>query len=657
LTDLVLRLFGPGALLATGRPVRPHSAKAFALLAFLVFEADRAHARSRLADLLWAGSTDATARHSLRQALHSLRTIAGGALQDCLVTDEAQVRFVPGAGIDIDLLRFLQASSGPTPADWTEAASLYTGPFLQGRTYDDCEAFTEWLDATRARLHALAAKSLDRLVTDAMIRSDWPSALGHAGRLRDLDPASESVSRRMMRILEAVGDPWAVDAEWERLCTVLRSEFQASPSPQTRDLHRAVRQALRAESFRPTAPVASVAPFEPDAPPAPVASATTPPRGPGEAESFIRAARAADGVYAYGNAIDLYDRALHLLESGGSASRQRLCSVLLLKEAALERLGRRTEQQATIDRALAVAGALDDPGTLAAVLLRQAGAFAYTGRIAPALESAHRALDLYRAIGDGPGQAEGLRELGFVFWRAEDPAAALRCAREALDLHRQIGDVAGEATALHNLAEIHRGLGSPAQARDWYDRAIPLHWASRNRAGEVLTLFGIATALRQEDDDDGATRAFEAALAMSERYGERTMQARALHALAMHRIEHDRLDAALGLLERAVAIDRAIGYAHALGHDLVDLSDVHALRGERTQSTAALQEALVWFLCTDDMASVDTTRRRLEGPGGADDEVAASLARRGRIKSHLPLAEGKVYCAFESPLAQASRAS
>jgi tetratricopeptide (TPR) repeat protein len=294
---------------------------------------------------------------------------------------------------------------------------------------------------------------------------------------------------------------------------------------------------------------------------------------------------------------------------------------------------------------------MDDTAPLATVLLRQAGVLAYLGRHAPATAAAQRALDVHRAAQDRPGEAEALRELGFVHWRAEAHGTALGYAREALALHRQLGDVAGEASALHNLAEIHRSLGSPRQAVEWYEQALQLHWACGHREGEILSLFGLANALEQTADLAGSRRRYEAALQASERHGDRTMQSRALHALAMQSCGQEDLDTGLAYLQRAVAIDRAIGYAHALGHDLLDLSSVHLLRKERIQARATMEEALVWFTCTEDHEAATATRARLEDFDAGDETGLRATTGRTRIKSHLPLAEGKVYCAFESPLA------
>jgi DNA-binding SARP family transcriptional activator len=639
---LHLSLFGPGVLAADCIVVRTHSARTLALLSFLVIEADRPHSRTRLAELLWEGHPEASSRQGLRQALYSLRTVAGGHLNGCLHIDPESVQFtsnVREAPIDIDVHRFLAAVHSTDEKQWREAAAVYNAPLLEGRNFEGCAAYERWLSAARERLHALAMQNLGRLVVGNMARCEWEAAVRFAEAMHELDSTSEAASQYLMRIFAEKGETHAIDVEWMRLRSLLTQEFGIEPTTETAELYRVLRRSAGSQGSAPT-PLARARGIRPTS---------------AEAESIVRAGQAAQRVYAFSQAADLYDRALEFMQRFGLAPPQRNVEVLLLRESALERLGRRADQALAIDAALAIAEGLDDVSLVAVVLLRRASTCTYLGRHDVARSAAERALQIYRAMGDAPGEAEALRELGFVHWHAEDYPAALQHSRDALALHRRMGDIAGEATALHNLAEIHRGLGSPLQAAQWFEQALKLHWAARNHGGEILSLFGWAHALRQAGDRTGSTLKYEAALKLSEQNGERAMHSRALHALAMEHAAQGGLDTALVFMRRAIEVDRAVGYAHALGHDLVDFSHIHLLRGEIAEARVALQEALVWFGFTEDADALASTRARLiemEANGGT--QPAHSTLRRG-VKSHLPLSEGKVYCEFESPVPHQAR--
>jgi DNA-binding SARP family transcriptional activator/Tfp pilus assembly protein PilF len=646
MTRLTLRLFGPGTLTVGASVVRTHSARTFALLAYLVVEPSRPHARSRLAELLWQGVAEASSRQGLRQALYSLRMLGDGQLGDCLQVGSDWVRFVPpaaDAAVDIDVTRFLAAVGSTDEALWREAATAYTAPFLDGRRLASSALYETWLCAARERLHALAMHNLGRLAACHAARSEWAESAGFAEAMRDLDPTSEAASQYLLRIYAATNQLQAADDEWTRLSRLLWQEFGIEPSTETADLYRALRPRSAAHRKPDAAMPGRGAGRRGD---------TAAPLSCSDVESIVRAGQAAERVHAFSQAADLYDRALKMMALPGLAAPARRADVLLLHEAVLERLGRRADQELAIAEALSIAQSQDDADRVATVLLRRAGACAYLGRHAEARSAAEGALRICRDRGDLPGQAEALRELGFVHWHAEDYGAALQHARDALALHRQMGDLAGEATALHNLAEIHRDLGSPRQAVQWFEQALQLHWAARNPAGEILSLFGWAHALRQCGDHDGSTQKYESALKLSEQNGERAMHSRALHALAMQHAALGALDMALAHMRRAIEVDRAIGYAHALGHDLVELSTIHVLRGEISQARVALQEAQVWFGFTEDADALAATRSALlELDSNAGTLPARGALRRG-IKSHLPLSEGKVYCVFESPVAR-----
>lgn len=80
--------------------------------------------RDELADLLWPSRDRARARHSVRQALYSLRSRLGA---DALVGDDP-VQVHPG-GVTSDLQALEACLTGTRPS---ECLDVYAGPFLEG---------------------------------------------------------------------------------------------------------------------------------------------------------------------------------------------------------------------------------------------------------------------------------------------------------------------------------------------------------------------------------------------------------------------------------------------------------------------------------------------------------------------------------------------
>jgi tetratricopeptide (TPR) repeat protein len=372
---------------------------------------------------------------------------------------------------------------------------------------------------------------------------------------------------------------------------------------------------------------------------------------------LTQAAQEAEELFAYHHATDLYGRALATQRAHLPDDLMGRFDLILGREAVLERQGRRTEQGDDAAELVALAKGLGDNSRLAEACVRRAGFFTYTGNYPEARETGERALTLYRELSDTRGEAQALRELGFLHWSAGDHGTALNYAREALKLHRRLGDIEGEATALHNLAEIHRGLGSPRQALDQYEGALNLYWARQDRRRQGLTLYGMAHAWRQLGDFDQALARYRTALDQCQAAGDRLMASRVHHTLAGLQWEAGAQESALYHLDQALAISREIGYGPGIAHGLIALSDIYARRGELDLACQRLRDAMTWLRLIEDETGLSQAQARLhtleKGTLERDRfEETDQPITMGWVRSHVAWTEGKVYCEFESPMAQ-----
>ncbi|MFQ5856410.1 MAG: tetratricopeptide repeat protein [Anaerolineae bacterium] len=365
---------------------------------------------------------------------------------------------------------------------------------------------------------------------------------------------------------------------------------------------------------------------------------------------LTRAAQQAEELFAYAHATGLYSRALvfHRTYLGDEPAGR--FDLLLAREATLDQQARRAEQADDVAALVGLAESLGDAGQLAVACVRQAGFLTYTGRYEEARQAGERALALYRAAGDKAGEAQALRELGFLHWSNGDYGTALTYGRAALQLHRRLGDVDGEATALHNLAEIHRGLGSPRQALGLYEQAQNLYWAQQDRRRLGLTLYGMAHALRQLGNPDGALTRYRLALTHCQASGDRLMVSRVHHALAGLQWEDGALDQALEHMNKALSISREIGYAPGIAHGLIALGHFHAQRDDADAARAHLQDAMNWLRLMEDEVGLAEAQGWLHALEKGALEAVGLPTATGWVKSHVALAEGKVYCEFESPM-------
>src|SRR5215212_9586691 len=105
---LVLSLLGGfHAALGSGRELAIHSRKDQALLAYLALAPNLRHSRSKLASLLWSEYDDRSARHSLRQALSSLRRIVG----DSVLVSDRNLVSLKADRIQVDVREFVRLCS------------------------------------------------------------------------------------------------------------------------------------------------------------------------------------------------------------------------------------------------------------------------------------------------------------------------------------------------------------------------------------------------------------------------------------------------------------------------------------------------------------------------------------------------------------------
>jgi DNA-binding SARP family transcriptional activator len=236
---LSLKVFGEFALLdGSGKAMTLPTRKTRALLAYLAVNADRPAPRSRLMALLWGDRGEQQARHSLNQALGTLRKLASNQGETLLDSDNDSVA-LRGDSVDVDLIRF-QALRISDPA---QACDFYKGPFLDGLSISET-AFDEWLTATRAELQNLVCDTLERAADSAASDGNIESAIELAQQLTKLDPLREDAHRRLMQLLFDNGDRAGAMRQYQACMETLKKELNVGPDAATNALFDTVRADL-----------------------------------------------------------------------------------------------------------------------------------------------------------------------------------------------------------------------------------------------------------------------------------------------------------------------------------------------------------------------------------------------------------------------------
>ncbi|MCU0621176.1 MAG: AAA family ATPase, partial [Gemmatimonadales bacterium] len=218
-----LRTLGEPALLTpAGRPVPFRTRKALGLLTYLAVEA-RLHDREALAELFWARTGGAEARHSLSNAISEIRHRLGRASVEAV---GERIRLRPDVVI-LDLTRLL---AGRVLATDTEP-QLEVDGFLEQFDLPDAIGFSHWQEAKRASLIPPLRDALVILVDRARRTGDFP-ALGRLGdRLVRFDELSEDAVRARMESRAFAGDRLGALRLFEAWKVELAAQLGAVPSP------------------------------------------------------------------------------------------------------------------------------------------------------------------------------------------------------------------------------------------------------------------------------------------------------------------------------------------------------------------------------------------------------------------------------------------
>lgn len=219
----------------TGRTYLPRTRKTRALLAFLALNSPKPLLRTHLAGLLWSRRGTEQARASLRQSVHELQETLGRNWGHLFVSDRHHLR-LRGPGLEIDAITAIDPKGGDP-----EGLDVYRGVLLEDLNGLD-PAFDRWLDGERARFVRIGRTIGESLIVKA---TDPRGKIEAAEDLLSIDPTHEGGWRTVIAAQNDLGDPNGALASYDRLCRLLAQERDATPSPETETLIRAIRKRTR----------------------------------------------------------------------------------------------------------------------------------------------------------------------------------------------------------------------------------------------------------------------------------------------------------------------------------------------------------------------------------------------------------------------------
>src|SRR5256884_2538438 len=258
---LHLRLLGDFSLIYNDQQVTSlNTMRLQSLITYLVLHRDVPQQRQHLAFLFWPDTTEAQARNNLRQLLHQLRQ-AFPAVEHFLSADTHMLHWHPVTPFHLDVAEFEQALTladaatrrhdqhghpqgaphHPTPplslqqAALEQADSLYRGELLPG-------CYDEWILPERERLRQRHRQVLEQLLRLFEVQGDNVTAIRYAQRLIGLDPLSEDLSRRLMRLFALNNDRASALHIYHTCVSTLQRELGVDPDPATREAYERLMQ-------------------------------------------------------------------------------------------------------------------------------------------------------------------------------------------------------------------------------------------------------------------------------------------------------------------------------------------------------------------------------------------------------------------------------
>lgn len=198
-----------------------------AVLAVLALSA-RSVSREQLVDMFWGDEDEDRARHSLSNALSSLRGFLG---TTAIATRQTDVSLSSEARLGVDALEFNAACEA---SDHERAVALYTGPFLDGVFVPNSSRFDGWVARERARLERQFLHACEAQCTVLSRAKQWDECAALAARWLDALPPSRAAAIMMLSSLAAPGTREALHTAlnaYDVLVRRLELDYESPPDP------------------------------------------------------------------------------------------------------------------------------------------------------------------------------------------------------------------------------------------------------------------------------------------------------------------------------------------------------------------------------------------------------------------------------------------
>lgn len=267
-------------------------------------------------------------------------------------------------------------------------------------------------------------------------------------------------------------------------------------------------------------------------------------------------------------------------------------------------------------------------------------------------ETQNAALALFRTLGDVHGEARALNLLGITHRQLSDYGRALELYEAALKGFREAGDIRWQARVISNIGNVEIQLGNHGAALELFDQALELRREAGDNEGAGFDLnnsaFGHvqrAMLLRSDGDLDGcqeeseaALRLLDRALAISRQFGYRRLEAVCLQTMGEAYQAMAKPEVALAMADEFIRLSRESNDKWIEAYGFACVGELRHQMARHRESRADLATALEIFETLGSRDQVARVLRILSQVHEAEGEIAQALAcvrRAGAIEQRL----------------------
>lgn len=257
--------------------------------------------------------------------------------------------------------------------------------------------------------------------------------------------------------------------------------------------------------------------------------------------------------------------------------------------------GRAEEADAILSRALSAAEATEDAAMMARVWVGQAVQAKRRGDQRHALLLLDKAEATVFPEGPFDLQCAVLNQTAAIYWYLRDFREAIEVYRREIAIKEAVGDLFGLASTWYNIAFLSSELAARGEIpRQEYEALLPETLEVARRGGDLTVEGRVQLLVGEAAKGEAKRKAFESALDLGRRGGDRELQWMARRGLAeeLVRSHPERFDGALAMVAETVEEAKAAGSVFHVARGTLERAYLVALHRSREEAVRAYREAL-----------------------------------------------------------------